>query len=99
MGLCKSCHSRITIAAIYGHGVEVSKGHGYNKLAGKMNKAMMGKPISEKYHRLEKEYHDKNKPSFDEVMQAATLEAKEHNERNNSARSIGRERKNRGEVL
>jgi hypothetical protein len=54
--------------------------------------------MSEKYHRLEKVYHDKSKPSFDEVMQAATLEAKEHNERNNAARSISRERNNRGEI-
>jgi hypothetical protein len=89
----------VLIAAIYGHGVEVSKSHGYNKLAEEMNKATMTKPMSEKYHRLEKEYLDKNKPSFDEVMQAAALEAKAHNERNNSARSISRERKNRGEVL
>jgi hypothetical protein len=75
--------------------MDISRNYGYNKQADEMKKATMGKPVSEIFYGLEKEYHDKNKPS---ILEAATQKAREHNEQNNNAPKINRERKNYDDV-
>lgn len=77
----------------------ISKSHGYGSLADEMKKAKMGKPLSEKFERLEEDYRKKNKPSFDETFEAAKQKAREYNEQNKNAPKINRERKDHGEVL
>jgi hypothetical protein len=89
----------ILIAAILNHGMDISKKYGYEKLADEMKKAKMGKPISEKFNKLEEEYRIKNKPSFDEILQSAALKSKEQDERNRNAPKINQGRKSYGEEL
>jgi len=86
----------ILITAICKHGIETSKNYGYNKLAEEMKKATLGKPMSKIFYGLEKEYINRNKPSF---LDAAIQKAREHNEQNNNAPNINRVRKGHGEVL
>jgi hypothetical protein len=85
----------ILINAIRKHGIEISRSHGYNKQAEEMKKATLGKPMSEIFHGLEKEYQDRNKPS---ILEAASEKARTHDEQNNNAPSINRERKKHGEA-
>ena len=86
----------ILITAIRKHGIDISRSHGYNKLADEMKKAALVKPLSEIFHGLEKEYHDKNKLSFlDEARQIARTQ----NAQNHNAPCVNRGRKGRGEVL
>ncbi len=85
----------ILITAIRRHGIDFSKSYGYNKTADEMKKAMLNKSMSETFHKQEKEYHDKNKPSIIETMQ----KAQEYNEQNKNAPKINQERKDRDEVL
>jgi hypothetical protein len=89
----------ILIAAILRHGIDISKNYGYDKLAEEMSKAKFSKPMFGKFNVLEAEYQKKNRLSFDEILQVATLKAKEHNELNNSISKINQEYNSRGEAL
>jgi hypothetical protein len=89
----------ILIAAILKYGVDISKFHGYDKLAEEMSKAKFSKPMLEKFNRLEEEYQKKNRPPIKEVLQAARLKANEYNETNNIISKINQEHKSRGESL
>ena len=86
----------VLIAAIRKHGIETSRSHGYNKLADEMKKATLGKPMSEIFRGLEKEYQDKNKPS---IIEAVTQKTREPNEQNNNAPDRSQGRKNYGVEL
>lgn len=62
------------ITAIRKHGIDISINYGYNKLAEEMKKTMLGKPISDIFYGLEKEYHIKNKrPFLEEATQKARV--------------------------
>ena len=56
-----------------------------------MNKATLGKTMTEINHGLEKEYHDRNKPS---ILEIAKQKASEQNEQNSYTPNRNRGRKN-----
>lgn len=89
----------VLITAIRKLGIDISRSHGYNKLADEMKKATMSKSVSEIFHGLEKEYHDKNKSSINEILQAGKLKIQEQNEKNNNAPNRNQGRKSHGAEL
>lgn len=86
----------ILINAICKYGIETSRNHGYNKLADEMNKVIMGKPISELFHVLEKEYHNKNKSS---IVEAVAQKAREKNQQNKNTPKMNHAHKEHSEAL
>lgn len=86
----------ILINAIRKYGIETSRNYGYNKLADEMNRAIMGKPISELFHVLEKEYHNKNKSS---IIEAVAQKARVKNQQNKNTPKMNHAHKEHSEAL